>query len=97
MSSVSNALRIASTAAWSDSFFVFRPIKRAEAIAAISVTRTTSIARLRSIVSASQELHHVIGHRGRPAFPIDAGMQRAAGAQNGCIRLFSHQIGRAHV
>src|SRR5215468_8217651 len=49
MCRVSNALRMASTAAWSERFFSPRPISRAAAIAASSVTRTTSSARLRSM------------------------------------------------
>src|SRR5438045_4003952 len=93
MSSVSNALRMASTAAWSDSFLVPRPISFAEAIAAISVTRTTSSARLRSIeASLAKQFHHVFGKRRGPALPVDAGMQRVAGAQNGCIAVFSHLV-----
>ena len=49
MCSVSKARRMASTAAWSERFFSPRPISRAAAIAASSVTRTTSSARLRSM------------------------------------------------
>src|SRR5687768_1845128 len=48
ISTVSSIRRIASTAAWSASFFRPRPIQRADAIAAASVTRTSSNARLRS-------------------------------------------------
>src|SRR5262249_26423103 len=47
---VSKARRIASTAAWSERFFSPRPISRAAAMAASSVTRTTSSARLRSMI-----------------------------------------------
>ena len=51
MSTVSNARRIASTAAPSASFFLPRPIQREAAMAAASVTRTSSSARLRSATS----------------------------------------------
>ena len=51
MATVSNALRIASTAAPSASFFLPRPIQREAANAAASVTRTSSRARLRSVTS----------------------------------------------
>jgi hypothetical protein len=53
MATWSNALRIASTAAPSASFFWPRPIQRAAEIAAASVTRTSSNARLRSVISPS--------------------------------------------
>src|ERR687886_549660 len=45
---VSSIRRIPSTAAWSAWFLSPRPIQRAAAIAAASVTRTSSSARLRS-------------------------------------------------
>ena len=45
-----SALRMASTAAWSAAFSSPRPIQRDAASAAASVTRTTSSARLRSIL-----------------------------------------------
>src|SRR5436190_24383704 len=48
MFTVSSTLRIASTAAWSADSFSPRPIHRAAAIAAASVTRTSSSAMLRS-------------------------------------------------
>ena len=51
MGKASKARRIASTAAWSERCFSPRPINRAAAMAAISVTRTTSSARLRSIMA----------------------------------------------
>src|SRR5215210_5042443 len=94
MSRVSNALRMASTAAWSDSFLVPRPISFAEAIAAISVTRIISSARLRSIrfAPSGQQLHDVVGQRRGAPFPVDARMQRLAGAQNGRVRVLAHLI-----
>src|SRR5436305_4760642 len=48
METLSRTKRIASTAAWSASSLSPRPIQRAAAIAAASVTRTSSIAMLRS-------------------------------------------------
>src|SRR6266536_5147249 len=48
MCTVSRTLRIASTAAWSAASFSPRPIQRAAAIAAASVTRTSSSAMFRS-------------------------------------------------
>src|SRR4051812_31276916 len=45
-----SAVRMASTAAWSAAFSSPRPISREAASAAASVTRTTSSARLRSII-----------------------------------------------
>ena len=45
-----SAVRMASTAAWSAAFSSPRPIQRDAASAAASVTRTTSSARLRSIL-----------------------------------------------
>src|SRR5262245_5483674 len=48
IATLSRTKRMASTAAWSASSFSPRPIQRAAAIAAASVTRTSSIAMLRS-------------------------------------------------
>src|ERR671935_2549847 len=48
MATVSSIRRMASTAAWSAAFLSPRPTQRAAAIAAASVTRTSSSARLRS-------------------------------------------------
>src|SRR5665811_729758 len=48
MATLSSTKRIASTAAWSALSFSPRPIQRAAAIAAASVTRTSSMAMLRS-------------------------------------------------
>src|SRR5438445_6143167 len=48
IATLSRTKRIASTAAWSASSLSPRPIQRAAAIAAASVTRTSSIAMLRS-------------------------------------------------
>src|SRR5262249_8792588 len=48
METLSRTKRIASTAAWSALSFSPRPIQRAAAIAPASVTRTSSIAMLRS-------------------------------------------------
>src|SRR5205085_135302 len=48
MLTLSSTKRIASTAAWSAASFAPRPIQRAAAIAPASVTRTSSIAMLRS-------------------------------------------------
>src|SRR5438309_5165758 len=53
MAIASKALRIASIAATSAAISSPRPMKRAEASAAASVTRTSSIARLRSIAGPS--------------------------------------------
>jgi len=49
MGTVLRANRIASTAAWSAASFFRRPANGAAAMAAASVTRTRSMARLRSI------------------------------------------------
>src|SRR5688572_13765736 len=48
ISTVCNISRMASTAAWSAASLLPRPTQRAAAIAAASVTRTSSTARLRS-------------------------------------------------
>src|SRR6185436_15807157 len=48
IATVSSIARIASTAAWSAAFLSPRPIQRPAPIAAASVTRTRSSARLRS-------------------------------------------------
>src|SRR5256714_7292530 len=48
MTTVSSIARIASTAAWSAAFLSPRPIQRPAPMAAASVTRTSSRARLRS-------------------------------------------------
>src|SRR5438105_7100195 len=53
MCSSLNALRMASTAAWSAPFSSPRPIRRAEAIAAASVSRTASSPMFRSIMTWS--------------------------------------------
>src|SRR5437588_6554796 len=61
MRTVSSTSRIASTAAWSADSFAPRPIQRAAAIAPASVTRTSSIAMLRSgawrVLTAAPILH----------------------------------------
>src|SRR5581483_5108141 len=61
IATVSSISRIASTAAWSAASLSPRPTQRAAAIAAASVTRTSSSARFRSggcpLTRASYELH----------------------------------------
>src|SRR5437868_9148358 len=57
MTTVSSMARIASTAAWSAAILSPRPIQRPAPIAAASVTRTSSSARLRSGVLTAERLH----------------------------------------
>src|SRR5690625_2771249 len=54
---VSNTVRIALVAASSASFLLPRPIQRADASAAASVTRTSSIVKLLSTVVTLSSLH----------------------------------------
>src|SRR5262249_18339798 len=107
MLSASKARRIASTAAWSDSFLLPRPISRAAAIAAISVTLTTSRARLRSILillsfvqclaiplgsrSALEQPGKSVGNADRLPAPTYAGVHGAACTKHP-VFLFPHQL-----
>src|SRR3954468_5556542 len=65
MCSSLNALRIASTAAWSASFSSPRPITRADAIAAASVSRTASSPMFLSISLPLQRLQKPVRRAGR--------------------------------
>src|ERR1043165_3486812 len=109
--SASKARRIASTAAWSASFFWPRPIIRAAAIAAISVTRTTSIARLRSmLVSAPrrsgagrwwfpvrpQQRHQLGREADHAAVGVDAGVDGVPGAQELVLAFAPHLVAEGH-
>src|SRR5437588_8010808 len=66
-----NARRMASTAAWSAAFSSPRPIKRAEAMAAASVSRTASSPMFLSMPSSLQFLQEPVGRASRPPFLAD--------------------------
>src|SRR5260370_3765998 len=73
MCSSLNAFRIASTAAWSAAFSSPRPIRRAEAMAAASVSRTASSPMFLSM-SRLQSLQQPVRRAGRPAVLSHADM-----------------------
>src|SRR5437879_7108812 len=89
IATLSRTKRIASTAAWSASSLSPRPIQRAAAIAAASVTRTSSIAMLRS--GACRAL--IGSHPFRRVDPDEAeaasddSLRRAAKAEPECLLL----------
>src|SRR5713226_2723976 len=70
-----NALRMASTAAWSASFSSPRPITRAEAIEAASVSRTASSPMFLSM-RCLQSLHQPVRRAGRLAVLVHADVHR---------------------
>src|SRR2546430_1399976 len=95
MASASKARRIASTAAWSASFLLPRPISRAQEIAAISVTRTTSSARFLSIPFLLEHRCHRLGDAGRLAL-FDAGVDRLAGGEHQRFALPADLVEERH-
>src|SRR5438105_787618 len=76
MCSSLKAFRIASTAAWSAPFSSPRPISRAEAIEAASVSRTASSPMFLSILSPLQRLQQPVRRAGRPAVFAHADVHR---------------------
>src|SRR4051812_28651541 len=94
MCSSLNALRIASTAAWSASFSSPRPITRAEAIAAASVSRTASspmflsiLVPLRCSTAAVQLLQQPVRRAGRLQLGAHADVHRMPEREHGVVRL----------
>src|SRR6185312_2379979 len=76
-----NALRMASTAAWSAAFSSPRPISRADHMAAASVRRTASRPMFLSMVCCLQCFHQPVRRARRPALAVHAdvnGMPHAA-------------------
>src|SRR5262245_6174500 len=95
-----SARRMASTAAWSAAFSSPRPISIEAESAAASVTRTTSSARLRSIVIGLAIAHHpllptvaiIIAGR-TPSLPAARAVAKAEGRLQ---RLDPDHVGRLH-
>src|SRR2546427_23099 len=101
------ALRIASTAAWSASFSSPRPITRAEAIAAASVSRTASSPMFLSIPlalltssraaaqlqpAALQLLQQPVRSAGRPQLRTHADVDRMAQGDHRAVLLAVHLV-----
>src|SRR4051812_8487530 len=92
-----NALRIASTAAWSASFSSPRPITRAEAIAAASVSRTASSPMFLSMrVSlrclGPERLQEPVGSARRPQPGADADVHGVPESEDRLVRLAPHLV-----
>src|SRR6266481_8794943 len=87
-----NALRMASTAAWSASFSSPRPITRAEAIAAASVSRTASSPMFLSISLSLQSLQQPVRRPRRPQLGPHADMHGMPEREQRVIRLAVHLV-----
>src|SRR5260370_4607116 len=91
-----NAFRIASTAAWSAAFSSPRPIRRAEAIAAASVSRTASSPMFLSI-SPLQSLQQPVRRAGRPAVLAHADMHGMPQHEHAVISGAVHLVFEANL
>src|SRR6185312_11364243 len=95
MLTLSSTKRMASTAAWSALSFSPRPIQRAAAIAPASVTRTSSIAMLRSGACRALTASHPFRclHPDEPQAARDHRLRRAAEAEpERLLRALEHAV-----
>src|SRR5207248_6637753 len=92
MCSSLNALRMASTAAWSAPFSSPRPITRADAIAAASVSRTASSPMFLSIPVALQFRQEPVRGAGRLQLRPHADVHRMSERDQGVILLAVHLV-----
>src|SRR5262245_3498292 len=90
-----NALRMASTAAWSAAFSSPRPISRAEAIDAASVSRTASspmFLSMQSLAVWSQSRKQPLGRARGAAALVDASVHGVAEREHRRVALLVHHV-----